>query len=111
LSGKSSNPFGELLAGIVENRLPLSIYAAAGHVPETARVGLNPKRCLLELPCGGLVRGKAKITVAGTDQQALKNSIFASHLNDNDWIPQGCVKVQCDLQLTEGEKIWIGNGC
>lgn len=78
--------------------LPFNIYADVGDVPDTARVGLNPEICLLDIPCGGdsfLVRGHMTITVGG--EPAFKGSIPVSKLNDDKWVPKDVVKIECSL--------------
>lgn len=109
------SPLGNLLAGITAEKLPLSIYASTGHVPPTSRVGLDTDDCLLDLICSPglnrlLVRGTATITTATEGKPAFKKSIPVSQLNDNDWVPKGLIKVQCNLQLTQEQQQLIDTG-
>lgn len=121
------DPLAELLGLIVDYELPLDLFAAAGHIPESARVGLNTKTCLMGVPCSPttvtgpngpidgvgrniLVRGNLTMTLGDTAEPAFKDkSIHASHLNDNFWIPKQYVKIQCDLVLSPQQKAIIAN--
>jgi hypothetical protein len=48
-----------------------------------------------------ILRGTVSMTLGDSNEPALKGSIPVNHLNNNEWIPKGTVRVHCQLTLDE----------